>query len=92
MNYRTGDVPAHLRPAGRRGEPAQTLRDLRYGRLVLTSIDYEHLGRPKWLDDLIEMPAVSVSVQEYRRWLREGEWRRRAFHGGNGAGPGTSRG
>lgn len=40
---------------------------------VLTSIDYLHFGRPPWLDELIELPAVAVSVQEYRRWRRAGE-------------------
>ena len=38
---------------------------------LLASIDYEHFGQPKWFDDLIELPAVSVSVDEYQRWLRK---------------------
>lgn len=40
---------------------------------LLASIDYEHFGQPKWFDDLIELPAVAVSVAEYNRWLRKAE-------------------
>ena len=40
---------------------------------LLTCIDEEHFGRPKWFDDLIELPAVAVSSDEYQRWLRRGE-------------------
>jgi hypothetical protein len=29
---------------------------------LLTSIDYEHFGQPRWFDDLVELPSVSVSV------------------------------
>lgn len=39
---------------------------------MLACIDYEHFGQPRWFDDLIELPAVSVSVDEYQRWLRKG--------------------
>jgi len=38
---------------------------------LLASIDYEHFGQPKWFDDLVELPAVSLSVDEYQRWLRK---------------------
>lgn len=38
---------------------------------LLACIDYEHFGQPRWFDDLVELPAVSVPVGEYQQWLRK---------------------
>ena len=40
---------------------------------LLASIDYQHFGQPRWFDDLVELPAVSVSIEGYQRWLGRGE-------------------
>lgn len=36
---------------------------------LLVRIEEARFGRPGWFDDLIELPAVAVSAEEYQRWL-----------------------
>lgn len=59
---------------------------------LLVSIDYEHFGQPRQFDEIVELPAFSVSVEEYQRSLPRCFRRRRVRRGGNGVRLGVSEG